>query len=215
MFGFTEYNRHKDCSPYIPSVMIDKERFLVFIYNPVVDSLFFTGFVPYFEPDFQPDKFEPTGIIFLWIVLNHRLFFRKGLPVTYQIPCGFKRSCGVKTLGHYQNLDQYKVCVTTRTAPNLMRDWTWPMFLPPDLGETEGWETNKIKCVHVKDSEQPGHPPSLISLWCLLEETKGPSLPIEPTAKIWENAQADLSIWWVKSKRMKIFSSGEGRNLWW
>ena len=35
-------------------------------------------------------------------------------------------------------------------------------------------KTNKMNCVHSKDSDQPGDPPSLISLRCLLEENLGP-----------------------------------------
>ena len=39
-------------------------------------------------------------------------------------------------------------------------------------------------CAPSEDSDQPWHPPSLISLRCLHEETLGPQLPIERTAKI-------------------------------
>ena len=35
-------------------------------------------------------------------------------------------------------------------------------------------ETNKMACAPSKDSDQPGHPPSLISLCCLHEESSGP-----------------------------------------
>ena len=42
---------------------------------------------------------------------------------------------------------------------------------------------NKMAFAPSKDSDQPGHPPSLISLRCPLEETLGPKLPIECTAK--------------------------------
>ena len=38
-------------------------------------------------------------------------------------------------------------------------------------------------CAPSEDSDQPGHPPSLISLRCPHEETLGPQLPIEHTAK--------------------------------
>ena len=44
-------------------------------------------------------------------------------------------------------------------------------------------KTNKITFVHSEDSDQPGHLPSLISLRCPHEETLGPKLPIEWTAK--------------------------------
>ena len=35
-------------------------------------------------------------------------------------------------------------------------------------------KTNKMACVPGEDSDQPGHPSSLISLPCPLEETLGP-----------------------------------------
>ena len=44
-------------------------------------------------------------------------------------------------------------------------------------------KTNKMTCVPSEDSDQPGHPPSLISLRCLSEESLGPKLPLKYTAK--------------------------------
>ena len=35
-------------------------------------------------------------------------------------------------------------------------------------------KTNKMACAPSKDSDQPGHPPSLISLRCPHEESLGP-----------------------------------------
>ena len=35
-------------------------------------------------------------------------------------------------------------------------------------------KTNKMACAPSEDSDQPGHPPSLISLYCLHEETLSP-----------------------------------------
>ena len=49
--------------------------------------------------------------------------------------------------------------------------------------QSENDKTNKMICAPSKDSDQPGHPPSLISLRCPLEEALGPGLPIEHTAK--------------------------------
>ena len=40
-------------------------------------------------------------------------------------------------------------------------------------------KTNKTICAPSEDSDQPGHPPSLISLCCPHEETLGPQLLIE------------------------------------
>ena len=44
-------------------------------------------------------------------------------------------------------------------------------------------KTNKMACAPSEDSDQPGRLPSLISLRCPHEETLGPQLPIEGTAK--------------------------------
>ena len=44
-------------------------------------------------------------------------------------------------------------------------------------------KTNKITFAQSEDLDQLGHPPSLISLCCTHEETLGPQLPIERTAK--------------------------------
>ena len=56
-------------------------------------------------------------------------------------------------------------------------------------------KTNKMICAPSKDSDQPGHPPSLISLCCLPGESLGPKLPIKRTD--WAYAQADLSLRWA------------------
>ena len=44
-------------------------------------------------------------------------------------------------------------------------------------------KTNKVAFAPSEESDQPGHPPSLISLRCPHEESLGPLLPIESTAK--------------------------------
>ena len=44
-------------------------------------------------------------------------------------------------------------------------------------------KTNIMTCAASKDSSQPGHPPSLISLCCPHEEAFGPKVSIERTAK--------------------------------
>ena len=41
----------------------------------------------------------------------------------------------------------------------------------------------KNECAPSEDSDQPGHPPSLISLCCPHEESLGPQLPIKCTVK--------------------------------
>ena len=43
--------------------------------------------------------------------------------------------------------------------------------------------TKQNECAPSEDSDRPGHLLSLISLYCPHEESLGPSLPIERTAK--------------------------------
>ena len=45
------------------------------------------------------------------------------------------------------------------------------------------WQNQQNDCAPSEDSDQPGHLPSLISLRCPHEETLGPQLPTECTAK--------------------------------
>ena len=49
-------------------------------------------------------------------------------------------------------------------------------------GEFTNEQTNKMTCAPSEDSDQPGHPPSLISLRCPLKETLGLWLSIKRTA---------------------------------
>ena len=102
VFGFTEYNRHKDYSPYIPTVCIDKQRFLIFIYNPVQDTLM----ASFSSLRFFPFK-SHLEIFALWVVLNHRLFFRKQIDIK-EIPCGFQTQVEVEP---YKHLSKYKSIV--------------------------------------------------------------------------------------------------------
>ena len=63
----------------------------------------------------------------------------------------------------------------------------FPAILPEKLTsfriEPAHDKTYKMACAPSEDSDQPVHPPSLISLRCLHEECSGPWLPIERTAK--------------------------------
>ena len=64
------------------------------------------------------------------------------------------------------------------------------------------WQNQQNECAPSEDSDQPGHPPSLISLRHPHEESLGPELSIERTAKTdqtgWmADAQADLSLHWA------------------
>ena len=61
-------------------------------------------------------------------------------------------------------------------------------------------KTNLMTCAPSEDSDQRGHPPSLISLRCPHEETLGPQLPNERLRRLWSDwadAQAGLSLRWA------------------
>ena len=47
-------------------------------------------------------------------------------------------------------------------------------FIPININEPPHDKTNKVACAPSKNSDQPGHPPSLISLRCPHEESLGP-----------------------------------------
>ena len=83
VFGFTEYNRHPELTPYIPTILIDSNVFWTLIYDPVDDCLIAGNKVTAFvrsDPIFRyhkSDRFQ--GLFLLWVLLNYRLFFRKDL----------------------------------------------------------------------------------------------------------------------------------------
>ena len=63
--------------------------------------------------------------------------------------------------------------------------------------EPQNDKTNKMTCAPSKDSDQPGHSPSLISLHCPHEETLDPQPLLFAQRRLWSNcadAQAGLSL---------------------
>ena len=107
-FAFTEFNLHKDQSPFIPSVFIDYQQFSVFIYNPEDDTLMITNTLYFINDDMKAvipaEKY--SGIFFLWIILHHRLFFKKILDVDVdKYKSGFKEQV---RLSDYEKLCTYR-----------------------------------------------------------------------------------------------------------
>ena len=71
----------------------------------------------------------------------------------------------------------------------------WLVFEPPHD------KTNKMACAPSKDSDQPGHPPSLIRVFAVrMKKAWVLSYPLSAQWRHWSDwvdAQADLSISWV------------------
>ena len=64
------------------------------------------------------------------------------------------------------------------------------------------WQNQQNECAPREDSDQPGHPPSLISLRCPHEESLGLSYPLSAQRRLWSDwmdAQADPSLRWAQS----------------
>ena len=110
VFGWTEFNRHQNYSPYIPSLLMDKQHFLIIVYNPKEDSLMTSKHTIKFYP-FDDDF---SGIIIIWLVLNHRLFFQKTSNFAEEaaVACGFRSQMVQKsTIQDYEKLATYQTCV--------------------------------------------------------------------------------------------------------
>ena len=64
------------------------------------------------------------------------------------------------------------------------------------------WQNQQCGCAPSEDSDQPGHPPSLISLHCPHEESSSLCYPLSTQQRLWSDwadAQADLCLHWVHS----------------
>ena len=71
-----------------------------------------------------------------------------------------------------------------------IENWNSVIFIDEPLND----KTNKMTCAPSKDADQPGHPPSLISLSCPHEEALGPWLSLERAD--WSDTHVDLSLRW-------------------
>ena len=116
VFAWTQYNRHKNLSPFIPSVLIDAEKFLFFIYSPAHDILlscedYIQLFNKKYPRDLSKDRF--AGFFMLWVILNHRLFFRKQIVgIDSPVKCGFKEK--MLNLAAYEKLENFQLFVQRR-----------------------------------------------------------------------------------------------------
>lgn len=113
VFSWTEYNRHLDYSPCIPSVLMANGKFAAFVYNSVNDELYATtGYVH------LSSKNQIVGIFSLWVFLNHHLFFRKKKQTALSKVCGFRSSLSSSLLKQYEELKEYKKQIVVWKDPN-------------------------------------------------------------------------------------------------
>ena len=72
-------------------------------------------------------------------------------------------------------------------------------------------KTNKMACAPSEDSDQPGHPPSLISVFAVrMKKAWVSSYQLSAQRRLWldwADAQADLSLRWVRSHIVGFFMS--------
>ena len=140
VFGWTEHNRHRNLSPFIPSLYIDNREFLVLIYNPVQDTLMIAIHSVKFIEESFPLPAVYSGIFALWIVLNHRLFFKKQIRSGInEVECGFKSQV---TIEAYERLDTFKSVVRNTFEGYKFVD---RICLKMNYGEQSGEETKKRK----------------------------------------------------------------------
>ena len=83
------------------------------------------------------------------------------------------------------------------------------------------WQNQQTECAYSKDSDQPGHPPSLIRVFAV--RMKKPwvlSYPLSAQRRLWSDwadAQADLSLRWARTHFVSFVMSGlkcSLRSLW-
>ena len=76
--------------------------------------------------------------------------------------------------------------------------YTWSIFEPPRD------KTNKIACVPSEDSDQPGHPSSLVRIFAVrMKKAWVRSYPLSTQRMLcsdWADAQDDLSLHWAHSR---------------
>ena len=103
-FGWTEFNTHTHLSPFIPSLYIDSKQFGVLVYNPQDDSLVISEKSVLFIYEDMANENKYSGIFLLWIILHHRLFFRKDIDFDDDVACGFIKQVDVDA---YKRLNNY------------------------------------------------------------------------------------------------------------
>ena len=79
--------------------------------------------------------------------------------------------------------------------------WSWFRYRMYNKNELPHDKTNKKACAHSEDSDQSGHPPSLIRVFAVhMKKAWVLSYPLSAQQRLWSDwadAQADLSLRWV------------------
>ena len=84
-----------------------------------------------------------------------------------------------------------------------LRYWVWVLLVPKeaDRYEPQHDKTNKMTCAPIEDSDQPGHPPSLIRVFAVRSmgslRPKVSSCGQRRLWSHWVDAQAELSLRWA------------------
>ena len=100
----------------------------------------------------------------------------------------------------------FSLSVLQKNPKNFGRTQEWSTFLKDSRQENfepPHDKTNKMACAHSEDSDQPGHPPSLIRVFAV--HMKKPwvlTFPLSAQRRLWSDwtdAQADLSLRWAHS----------------
>ena len=77
------------------------------------------------------------------------------------------------------------------------------MYVHWEHNEPPRDKTNKMACAHSEDSDQPGHPPSLIRVFAVrMKKAWVLSYPLSAQQRLWSDwadAQIDLSLRWAHS----------------
>ena len=86
----------------------------------------------------------------------------------------------------------------------------------PELFEPSSDKTNEMTCAPSKDSDQPGHPPSLIRVFAVrMKKHWVLSYPLSAQQRFWSDwvdSQADLSLRWAQSHFVGFVKSGSFMN---
>lgn len=121
VFSFIEYNRHRSKGNCIPSILIDKAGFQYVIYSPTDDILLVSNHMIYTGMDNFDAAAGYRPFVVLWIILNHRLFFKKCPNFRKRfVKSGFHEK--ISDLQQFQNLTEYSKSITVKKIKSFAND---------------------------------------------------------------------------------------------